>query len=236
MSLKLPNKSNLMKLKDLNSIMEALKENRVNKILHSGRTTSKIQEILDLAKTKGVPVYRTSMKESIIADVSPVRFLEFNDILRKALEKDSFILFLDNIADQRNIGACVRTAEFFGAAGVVLPKRRGGGIEEGAIRASAGAVFHISIARVENFVSAIKKARKYGFMVVAADLDGEELKNFSFTSPALIVVGGEDKGISKPVKKQCDAVVRISGLGKVSSLNLSVAAGIVIYEFIRQKY
>jgi len=104
------------------------------------------------------------------------------------------------------------------------------------MRASAGAVFHIPVARVENIASSLKKLKKYGFLTVAADLDGEDLRGVSFTNPAAIVVGGEDRGVSQPVKKQCDEVVKISGFGKTSSLNLSVAAGIVIYELCRQKY
>jgi 23S rRNA (guanosine2251-2'-O)-methyltransferase len=189
-----------------------------------------------MAKKQGVPVYRVPMKEKIIADVSPVKFSGFDEIINKAISSNSFILFLDNVVDQRNIGACIRTAEFFGSAGAVIPKRKGGGIGEGALRASAGAVFHIPIARVENIASALKKLKKYGFMTLAADLDGEDLRNVSFTNPAAIVVGGEDKGVSQPVKKQCDAVVKILGSGKTSSLNLSVAAGILMYELCRQKY
>lgn len=225
-----------MKVKDLNSIFEALKEGRVNKILYSEGRSRRIQEILNMAKKKGVPVYKVQVKDRIVADVSPVKYSGFDEIVRKAIGDNSFILFLDNVVDQRNIGACIRTAEFFGAAGVVIPKRRGGGIGEGALRASAGAVFHIPIARVENIASALKKLKKYGFMTVAADLDGEDLRNVSFTNPAAIVVGGEDKGVSQPVKKQCDAVVKILGSGKTSSLNLSIAAGILMYELCRQKY
>jgi len=225
-----------MKVKDLNSILEALKKGRVNKILYSEGRGRRVQEILNMAKKKGVPVYKVQMKDKIVADISPIKYSEFDEIVRKAIVDNSFILFLDNIVDQRNVGACIRTAEFFGAAGVVIPKRRGGGIGEGALRASAGAVFHIPVARVENIASSLKKLKKYGFLTVAADLDGEDLRGVSFTNPAAIVVGGEDRGVSQPVKKQCDEVVKISGFGKTSSLNLSVAAGIVIYELCRQKY
>ncbi len=225
-----------MKLRDLNSIKEALKENRVNKIYHSGEKNRRIQEILKMAKKKGVPIYRVAMKENIVAEVSPMSYFRFDEIISRAITNNSFILILDNVVDQRNIGACIRTAEFFGAAGVVIPKRRGGGIGEGALRASAGALFHIPIARVENLASALKKLKKYGFTTIAADLDGEDLEKFSLTTPAAIVVGGEDRGISQPVKKRCDVVIRIPGIGKTSSLNLSVAAGILMYELSRQKY
>jgi len=225
-----------VKLTDLNSIREALVEGRVVKIYHSGSSSNpKILEILQMAKERGVPVYRKS-GEKISALVSPIRYSDFDSIIEKALKDCSFILFLDNVVDQRNIGACIRTAEFFGAAGVVLPKRRGGSVQEGAVKTSGGAAFHIMISSVENFASAIKKLKKFGFMTVAADLDGEEFEPAKLSKPAALVIGGEDKGVSRPVKNQCDFVFKIPGSGKIGSLNLSVAAGIFMYALSRQKY
>lgn len=109
-------------------------------------------------------------------------------------------------------------------------------MQEGAVKASAGAAFHIPIARVENYAAAIKKLKKLGFTTVAADLDGKDIEGVLLSLPAAVVIGGEDKGVSKPVKKQCDFVVRIPGLEKVSSLNLSVAAGIVLYTLSRDNF
>ena len=224
-----------MKITDLNSIKSALLEGKVVRIFHSGDKSPRIAEIIEIARKKGVPVYRKE-GERLSAEISPIKYAEFDCIVKRAIARNTFILFLDNVVDQRNIGACIRTAEFFGAAGVVLPKRRGGSVQEGALKASAGAVFHIPIARVENFAAAIKKLKKLGFAAMAADLDGEDLEKVSVSLPAAVVIGGEDKGVSRPVKKQCDAVARINGVGKVNSLNLSVAAGIVLYCLSRQNY
>jgi len=224
-----------VKITDLNSIKSALLEGKVVRIFHSGDKSPKIAEIIEIARKKGVPVYRKE-GERLSAEISPIKYAEFDYIVKRAISRNTFILFLDNVVDQRNIGACIRTAEFFGAAGVVLPKRRGGSVQEGALKASAGAVFHIPIARVENFAAAIKKLKKLGFAAMAADLDGEDLEKVSVSLPAAVVIGGEDKGVSRPVKKQCDAVARINGVGKVNSLNLSVAAGIVLYCLSRQNY
>uniref|UniRef100_A0A7C2NGL5 23S rRNA (Guanosine(2251)-2'-O)-methyltransferase RlmB n=1 Tax=Archaeoglobus fulgidus TaxID=2234 RepID=A0A7C2NGL5_ARCFL len=224
-----------MKITDLNSIKSALLEGKVIRIFHSGDKSPRIAEIIEIARKKGVPVYRKE-GERLSAEISPIKYAEFDYIVKRAIARNTFILFLDNVVDQRNIGACIRTAEFFGAAGVVLPKRRGGSVQEGALKASAGAVFHIPIARVENFAAAIKKLKKLGFAAMAADLDGEDLEKVSVSLPAAVVIGGEDKGVSRPVKKQCDAVARINGVGKVNSLNLSVAAGIVLYTLSRQNY
>jgi 23S rRNA (guanosine2251-2'-O)-methyltransferase len=134
------------------------------------------------------------------------------------------------------MGAILRSAEFFGCAGVVIPKRRCVQVNETVAKVSAGAVFHLDIARVENIANTLKKLKKFGITVVGADLDGEPLKNVDLSPPLAIVVGGEDKGISKPVKKQCDFVARIEGYGKINSLNLSVAGDIVMYEFRRRLY
>jgi len=224
-----------VKITDLNSIKSALLEGKVVRIFHSGDKSPRIAEIIEIARKKGVPVYRKE-GERLSAEISPIKYAEFDYIVKRAIARNTFILFLDNVVDQRNIGACIRTAEFFGAAGVVLPKRRGGSVQEGALKASAGAVFHIPIARVENFAAAIKKLKKLGFAAMAADLDGENLEKVSVSLPAAVVIGGEDKGVSRPVKKQCDAVARINGVGKVNSLNLSVAAGIVLYCLSRQNY
>ena len=224
-----------MKLTDLNSIKEALLEGKVVRIYHSASRSPKVREIIEMARKKGVPVYFKA-GERISAEVTPVKYSSFDEMVERALANNTFILFLDNVVDQRNIGACIRTAEFFGGAGVVLPKRRGGSVQEGAVKASAGAVFHIPIARIENFAAAIKKLKKLGFATIAADLDGEEIENVELSTPAAIVVGGEDRGVSRPVKNQCEFVVKIPGYGRVSSLNLSVAAGIIIYSLRRQNY
>ncbi len=225
-----------MRLRDINSIREALKEGKVVKIYHSGSKDGRVAEILEIARKAGVPIYRMKMKDRIVAEVSPIRFASLDEIANRALIKDTFILFLNNVVDQRNIGACIRTAEFFGCAGVVI-ERRGAGIAEGAVRASAGAVFHLPIARVENMPSALKKLKKFDFSIIAADMDGQEISSASvnLSTPAALVIGGEDKGISKPVKKRCDFVVKIPGSGRVSSLNLSVAAGIMMYELSRSR-
>ncbi len=110
-----------MKITDVNSIKEALLEGKVVRIYHSGERSPKISEILDIARKKGVPVYKKS-GERISAEISPIRYADFEFIVKRALTGAPFILFLDNVVDQRNIGACIRTAEYFGAAGVVLQK------------------------------------------------------------------------------------------------------------------
>lgn len=222
-----------MEICGVNSVFEALKSGRVSKIYYSDEKG--IYEILKVAKEKGIPCYRRKMREKICAEISPIRFESVDKIAKKAMMEKGVILVLDNVNDPQNLGACIRTAEFFGCAGVIIKRRRAVGITEGVIRASAGAVFHVKIASEENLVNVVKKLKKLGFFAIAAELDGEDIRKVKFDAPCALVIGGEDAGVSKGVKKLCDVVVRIPGVGKVGSLNLSVACGIVMFEVFKAK-
>lgn len=222
-----------MEVCGVNSVLEALKAGRVIKIYYSDEKG--IGEVLKTAREKGIPCYQRKMKEKICAEISPIRFESVDAIARKAMIENGFILVLDNVNDPQNLGACIRTAEFFGCSGVIIKRRRAAGITEGVVRASAGAVFHAKIASEENLVNVVKKLKKLGFFTVAAELDGEDIRKVSFDIPCVLVIGGEDKGVSKGLKKLCDEVVRIPGAGEVGSLNLSVACGIVLFEVFKAK-
>jgi 23S rRNA (guanosine2251-2'-O)-methyltransferase len=223
-----------MKVCGFNSVMEALKAKKVQKIYYSDES-GKVREILEIARKEKIPCYRKSMGEKICAEISPVSFSTVDEIARKATMERGTILLLDNVSDPQNLGACIRTAEFFGCSGVIIKRWRAAGITEGVLRASAGAVFHIKIAREDNLTSVVKKLKRMGFFIVAADLDGEDLRRTVLSPPAVLVVGGEDKGISRGIKRQCDLVVRIPGKGSVKSLNLSVACGIVMFELFKNR-
>ncbi len=225
-----------MKVTGINSVIEALKSGKANKVfVQKDAKNPRIREIISLAKKKKVPIVYTP-QPIVMAEISPITYRDVNVIIDRCVREGSFVLFLDSVEDPRNMGAIIRSAEFFGCSGVVIPKRRCVQINETVAKTSAGAVFHVDIARVENLANTLKKAKKYGLNVVGADLDGEPLRNVDLSPPLAIVVGGEDKGLSKPVKKQCDFVARIEGLGKISSLNLSVAGAIIMYEFRRRLY
>ena len=230
-----------MKVGGINSVAEALKAGKVNKIfVDRDCRNPRILEIVAKAKKMGVPVVyvpRSALpkdSKGICADISPIKYVEVDVLIDRCLRQGSFLLFLDSVEDPNNLGAVLRSAEFFGCAGVVIPKRRSAQITDTVVRVSAGAVLHLDVARVENIANVLKKLKKYGITVVGADLDGEVIDNVDMSPPLAIVVGGEDKGISKPVKKQCDFIAKIPGKGKVGSLNLSVAAGIVMFEFNRR--
>ncbi|WP_456327896.1 23S rRNA (guanosine(2251)-2'-O)-methyltransferase RlmB [Archaeoglobus sp.] len=230
-----------MKVMGINSVMEALKSGNVNKIfVLKDYSNPRIKKIVALAKKKKIPVVYTPQlpkdARGVMAEISPIKYKDVDTIIDKCVREGSFILFLDSVEDPQNMGAIMRSAEFFGCAGVVIPKRRCVQVNETVAKVSAGAVFHLDIARVENLANTLKKLKKFGITVVGADLDGEPLKNVDLSPPIAIVVGGEDKGLSKPVKKQCDFIAKIEGYGKINSLNLSVAGAILMYEFRRRLY
>ncbi|MEM1593864.1 MAG: 23S rRNA (guanosine(2251)-2'-O)-methyltransferase RlmB [Archaeoglobaceae archaeon] len=225
--------TSFMEVCGVNSVFEALKAGRVSKIYYSDEKG--IEKVLRIAKEKKIPCYRRKMREKVCAEVSPISFESVDAIAKKAIAENSFILILDNVNDPQNLGACIRTAEFFGCAGVIIKRRRAVGITEGVVRASAGAVFHVKIASEENLANVVKKLKKLGLFAIAAELDGEDIRGIKVDMPCALVIGGEDKGVSKAVKKLCDEIVRIPGVGKVGSLNLSVACGIVMFEVFKAK-
>jgi len=230
-----------MKVGGINSVAEALKSGKVNKIYIDKDTKNpRIKQIEALARKKGIPISyvpRSALlreSQGIAADISPIKYVELDYLIDRCLRQSSFLLLLDSVEDPNNLGAVLRSAEFFGCSGVVIPKRRAVQVTDTVVRVSAGAALHLDIARVENLANALKKLKKFGITIVGADLDGEDIDNVDMSPPLAMVIGGEDRGISRPVKKQCDFVAKIPGKGKIESLNLSVAAGIMMFEFNRR--
>jgi|Deesub1362A_J573_1020465.scaffolds.fasta_scaffold00549_12 23S rRNA (guanosine2251-2'-O)-methyltransferase len=225
-----------MRIEDINSISEALRAGMVNKILvRKDLRSSRIRRVIEEAKKEKIPVsYIQDKKIRISADVSPVKYADLDEIIQKCTASNSFMVFLDSVEDPNNLGAVIRSAEFFGCSGIIIPKRRAVQLSDTIAKVSAGAVFHIAITRVSNLAMSLKKVKKYGISVVGLELDGKELINVDLSPPVAFVVGGEDRGISSTTKKQCDSLIKITGRGKVSSLNLSVASAIIMHEFVRR--
>ncbi len=226
-----------MKISGINSISEALKSGVVNRIyVDKNFRNPRIKGIIDAARKRGIPViYAKNLprdSKGIVADVSPIRYVDFNNLIEKCLRLNSFLLFFDSVENPGDMGSMIRSAEFFGCCGVVIPKRRCVQISDSVAKSSAGAVLHVDVSRVENMASALKKVKKYGISVIGIDLDGDKIENVDMTPPLAIVLG--DGGISKPVRKQCDFLARIGGKGKVRGLDLPVVCGIVLFELNRR--
>lgn len=233
-----------------NAVMEALKGSRsVNKLMiANGSTEGSIKEIIAVAKEKGVNIQygdrskldsiaRGIRHQGVLAQVAPVQYAELEDILQVAKDRNEppFIVLLDELEDPHNLGAILRTADAAGVHGVLIPKHRSCPLSATVAKTSAGAVEHVPVARVGNLVQTIKKLKQEGLWVSAADMDGKDYYDTDLTGPLLLIIGSEGQGVGRLVKEQCDFVVRIPMVGKINSLNASVAGSILMYEAMKQR-
>ena len=234
-----------------NSVLELLESERdINKILIAkGERHGSINKIITIAKQRKIviaeverqklnTISETNNHQGVIAIVPPFNYVEVEDILNEAKSKneDPFILILDGIEDPHNLGSIIRTAETAGVHGVIIPKRRAASVNATVSKSSAGAVEHVKIARVNNINETIKYLKEEGLWICGTDGDAKDYYyNQNLKGPIAIVIGSEGFGMSRLVKENCDFLVKIPMKGKITSLNASVSAGIVIYEVVKQR-
>ena len=231
-----------------NPIREALRAGRpVEKLLvASGDLSGGAQEIVRLAREAGAVVQRVDRArldqiypahQGMLAYVAAVAYVELEDILSAAEAKgeDPFIILLDGITDPHNLGAIVRSAECAGAHGVVIPERRAAGLTPAAAKAAAGALNHMPIARVKNLNRALDDLKEAGLWVTGTAMDGESAYTADLTGPVALVIGSEGEGISHLTLEKCDRTLSLPMMGRIESLNASVAAGILMYEIVRAR-
>lgn len=178
----------------------------------------------------------TGHHQGVIAKCAAYEYAEVSDILAKANEKGEppFIILLDGIEDPHNLGAIIRTANVAGAHGVIIPKNRAVGLTATVAAASAGALNYTPVARVTNLARCIEDLKKQGIWFACADMDGVPMYKQDLSGPIGLVIGGEGSGVSRLVKEKCDMVCSIPMKGEISSLNASVAAAVMIYEYVRR--
>lgn len=233
-----------------NPIIEALKNNRpIEKIMvNKASKEGSIKKILAMAKENKVIIQEVDrhkldeMSEShahqgVIAITSDYRYYDLDEILDIPKEKgeDPFFIILDGITDPHNLGSIIRTADAVGAHAVIIPKRRSVQITPIVAKASAGAVEYLPVCKVTNIVNTIKTLKENGLWIAAVDMDGQTFYQQNLGGPLGLVVGSEGEGISRLVKQNCDFTVSMPMLGNVTSLNASVAGGILLYEVYRQR-
>jgi 23S rRNA (guanosine2251-2'-O)-methyltransferase len=239
------------KLAGVNSIMEALRGKRkIHKIyVQEARGGKRIEELLQIAKKKGIywqyvdkqrldQMYTIANHQGVVALVDSYEYSSVEEILEKAalMGKEPFILILDGMEDPQNLGSIIRTAECAGIQGIIIPQHNSSEVTAAVVRASAGAVEHMLVARETNLVNCIKNLKEKGLWIVGADIEGSyDYFDCKLPSPTAIVIGGEGQGIRRLVRQNCDILVKIPMMGLVSSLNASVAAGLIIYEVVRQR-
>lgn len=234
-----------------NAVTEALKSGRgINKLwIASGDREGSVSEIAALAKERGIVVQyveRAKIEalagghrhQGVLAYVAPVPYAELDDILKAAEEKGEapFLVLLDELEDPHNLGALLRTADATGVHGILIPKRRSVSLNATVAKTSAGAVEYVPVARIGNVAQTLKKLKEKGFWVAGADMDGEKAYyEADLTGPLVLVVGSEGRGMSRLTKEACDFIVSMPMVGRINSLNASVAGSILMYESMRQR-
>ena len=233
-----------------NPIIEALKNNRpIEKIMvNKASKEGSIKKILAMAKENKVIIQEVDrhkldeMSEShahqgVIAITSDYRYYDLDEILEIPRQngEDPFFIILDGITDPHNLGSIIRTADAVGAHAVIIPKRRSVQITPIVAKASAGAVEYLPVCKVTNIVNTIKILKEKGLWIAAVDMDGQTFYQQNLGGPLGLVVGSEGEGISRLVKQNCDFTVSMPMSGNVTSLNASVAGGILLYEVYRQR-
>lgn len=234
-----------------NAVLELLNSDRdINKIyISDGEKHGSINKIIALAKEKKVIINeiskaklnqmsQTDNNQGVIAIVPPFNYCEVEDILHVAENRNEkpFIIILDGIEDPYNLGAIIRTAETAGVHGIIIPKRRAATVNSTVTKVSAGAVEHMKIARVNNITETIKYLKEQDIWIYGTDINTNKYYyQEDFTGGIGIVIGSEGFGMSRLVKENCDFLVKIPMKGKITSLNASVSAGIVMYEVVKQR-
>lgn len=237
-------------LEGKNAVIEALRARRQPESLwlQKGQKETQWASLLRLANSLGVrPIYlekvemdaqsQSGRHQGVIARFPAYDYASVEELLEKAAQRQEapFLLLLDGIEDPHNLGAIIRSAHQAGAHGVIIPKNRAVGLNATVARVSAGAINYLPVARVTNLVQTMEFLKKQGLWLACCDMDGAPLFKQDLKGSIGLVIGGEGDGVSRLVKEHCDFTVSIPMTGEIDSLNASVAAGIFMYEVVRQR-
>jgi len=239
----------------LNSVLEAVRAGRRSidsiTILESARP-DRLRELVELARQKRIPVHRVprldldrnlgeARHQGVVARIAAARYADADALLEELAQKigtsdPPFVIGLDGIEDPRNMGSILRTAECAGVHGVFIPERRATGLTDVVAKVAAGALEYVPVARVTNLVRLIEQLKERNIWVVGATGDAKQLHTeWDWNQPSAIVLGNEGQGLHRLVRETCDTLVRIPLVGHLQSLNVSVAAGVIMYEAHRQR-
>ncbi|MBV8732426.1 MAG: 23S rRNA (guanosine(2251)-2'-O)-methyltransferase RlmB [Acidobacteriia bacterium] len=235
-------------LSGIHPVTEALRAKRpLDRVLIAqGAGGPRIQTVIDLARQSGVPVRfepraaldrlaGTAAHQGLLALGAAKKYAEL-DAVASVSSAGGLLVVLDGVEDPHNLGAIIRTAHAAGAAGVVIPERRAASLTDVVAKAAAGALEHLPVVRVTNITRSLEELKQKGYWIYGVDERGTEIYDaVAFTEPSALVLGAEGKGLHEQVRRHCDVLVRIPMAGKISSLNVSVAAGIVLFEWKRRR-
>jgi 23S rRNA (guanosine2251-2'-O)-methyltransferase len=242
------------KLTGIHAVKEALEANRAfdRIVIARGRQDTRVEEIVQLARQRNISVRFEDRSQldrladsrdhhGIVGLVAARAAATLEDILAAANAgtgrgEKGLIVLLDGVEDPHNLGAIIRTALAAGAHGVVIPERRAAGLTDAVARSSAGAIAHMPVAKVTNLARTMEELKEAGYWLVGLDERADKTYTQAhYTSPMGIVLGGEGQGLHELTRKRCDFVVSLPTMGPVKSLNVSVAAGVVLFEVLRQR-
>jgi 23S rRNA (guanosine2251-2'-O)-methyltransferase len=230
----------------INAVMEALRADRVSSLRVGKRADDRMRAVLALAQQKGVPVRRIenadldriapgASHQGVVGDLKAARDYDVDDLVREATPP-ALLVVLDGIEDPHNFGAILRTADAAGAHGVIRQTRRAAPLGAAASKASAGAIAHVKIADVVNIARALEELKSAGVWTVGLSGDAPaRYDQIDLTVPTALVLGAESVGLRRLVRERCDFLMAIPMQGHIESLNVSVAAGIALFEAVRQR-
>lgn len=233
-----------------NPVLEAVRSGReIDRLLVShGVSGGSVTAIIAKAKQKGILIKEISPQkldyycgganhQGVAVMLASQEYATVEDILACANERNEkpFIIICDEIEDPHNLGAIIRTAEASGVHGIIIPKRRSASLNATVAKSACGALEYMKVARVTNISNTIDDLKEQGIWVFGADMDGEDYEKVDFDLPVALVIGNEGKGIGALTAKKCDRIVSLPMMGKINSLNASVAAGILMYEAVRKR-
>lgn len=233
-----------------NAVGEALRSGRAidSLFIARGDRSAGIGRLVSLARQKGIAIKEADVRkldhlcagavhQGVVAVAAAKEYAEMEDIFELAAQRGEapFIIIADELEDPHNLGAVLRVAECAGAHGVIIPRRRSVGLTYAVGKASAGALEYVPVVRAANLASAIDELKKRGVWIYAADMDGEPWCGQDYSGPVALVIGSEGAGVGRLVKEKADFVISLPILGKINSLNASVACGILSYEIVRQR-
>lgn len=231
-----------------NPVLEALKSGTpLDSIYIDSEATGSIGKIVAVAGQSNVVIKRvnsaklnsmfTGNHQGVVATIPCAEYVEIEDLLAAAKKsgEPAFIIIADEIEDPHNLGAIIRSAEAAGVNGIIIPKRRSASLSPTVYKTSAGAASYVPVARVPNLSAAIDELKSAGVWIYGADMDGEAYNTTDLTGDVALVIGAEGNGIGRLIREKCDFILSLPMKGKISSLNASVAAGILMYEVVRQR-
>ena len=242
--------SHTLVIEGRNSVIEAFRSGRtIDKVfVLDGCQDGPVRTIVREAKKHGAllsfvskdrlnQLSQTGKHQGVIAYAAAYDYSEVDDMLALAEERGEapFLLLLDGIEDPHNLGAIIRTANIAGAHGVIIPKRRAAGLTATVAKTSTGALNYTPVAKVTNLAKTIEELKEKGMWFVCADMDGDLMYDLNLTGPIGVVIGSEGQGVSRLVKEKCDYIAGIPMKGEITSLNASVAGGVLAFEIVRQR-